>query len=157
MGWGIALAIASTLYSIKESRDNQKEVKAAQERQEDVEKGVQEEQATRERRKQIRQSMLERSRVANLAGAQGRGGASGNTDIANAYAAVDANLGRNLGTINATLSGQNAISSARSNVFNAGRPSTFGLINQTLQPFIFSNIDAIDEFGSKGSNNVFKE
>ena len=155
MALGVTLAIASLVIGVASQQRIERKTTKAQDEQRRVETGVQNEQATRERRKQVRQHLIDTARVENIAATQGRGGgADANSDVSDAFAASQASLGRNLNTISSSIVNQNAISQARSNVMNAGNPSLFATINQSLQPYIFGNVKELNSFGE--NTNIFK-
>ena len=140
----LGFAIASFAIGIIQNEKQSRKIEAAQSQQRDVEKGIRNEQAGRERRKQTRLANIQQAQAEALQLSQpgeGAGGRSGGVG-----ASISNNLGRNLSSINFALDTGSSLSAARSNVANAGRPSTASLINQQLQPLLFSNIDKLDTF-----------
>ena len=143
-GFGAAFAIGSFAFNVLEGKKRRSDVIEAQDIQTETERAVRAEQAGRGRRKQIRQSNILQAQAEAIQFSQAgqvAGGTSGGVS-----SAIQANLGRNLSSINFAQASGSALSRARSDVLNAGRPSTLGLVNQQLQPLLFSNIDKLDTF-----------
>jgi len=139
-----AFAVASFVFGVTENKRRERKVETAQSQQRDIETGVREEQAVRERRKQsrlfnIQQAQAEAAQLSQSG--EVAGGRSGGVG-----ASISNNLGRNLSSINFALDTGSSLSAARSGVLNAGSPSTLGLVNTQLQPLLFGNIDKLDTF-----------
>lgn len=137
---GAAFAIGSFIYGVAENKKRERDIAGAQEAQAQTDSAIRGEQAGRERRGQVRKANILRAQSEAVQFSQsGQAGDSGGVG-----SAISANLNRNFGAVNFALGSGAASSSARSNVLNAGRQSTFGIINQQAQPLIFGNIDKID-------------
>ena len=139
-----AFAVASFIFGVTESKRQERKIVRAQDEQRDVETGIREEQAVRERRKQARLANIQQAQAESIQLSQSGQVAGG--DSGGVGASISGNLGRNLDAINFSLASGSSISAARTGVANAGRPSTFGLVNQQVQPLLFSNIDKLDTF-----------
>jgi hypothetical protein len=144
---GTALAIGTTAYSIYDADRREDEMAGANAALTKAERAVRNEQAVRERKKQQRTANILSSQAQAIQLATGSGIGS-DTNIAGVQADISANLDSNLAAMNASIGGANMISTARTNVANAGRPSLFSTINTTLQPAIFSNIDKMNNLFS---------
>ena len=137
-----AFAVATFAFGVSERRQTRKRVESAQERQEDIEIGIQTEQSGRERRRQVRQSNILQAQAEALQFSQ-TAQVGGGTGVASA---VSANLSRNLGDISFGLQSSKMLTSARTDVARAGRQSDLGVAATQLQPLIFSNIDTLNTF-----------
>jgi len=137
-----AFLVVSTVFGISEAKKKEKRVIEAQEKQQRIEKGIQQEQASRERRKQVRLATAQRAQAD--AGAFAESGSVGaNTGVNDA---IGSNLARNFSSINFALQSSNAVSAAQQNVANAGRTSTAALINQGIQPLVANNLDNLNQY-----------
>ena len=145
MGFGLAFAGASFVYGVVSGKEREKDTKAAQDEKRATQDAIRKEQAVRERKKQARTGSVLAAQSQAIQLAQGSG-ASSDTNISGALASVDADVARNLSAINFSLSSGAATGRAQQDIFNAARPATSQIVNQQLQPAIFSNIDKLDEF-----------
>jgi len=139
---GTSLAIGSAIGSVVSSRRKDKKVNQAQVNQQNVERKIRAEQATRERRNQYRQARIASANaeaVATATGASDSSGASG------AQAGIVSDLNMNLSDINFAQASSNALSSARQDTMNAGMPTALDSLNTAVQPLIFGNVASINK------------
>lgn len=148
LNWiGAAIAIGSAVYGAVDANKRAGEQDEANAALSVAEKAARNEQAVRERRKQVRTAHTLGAQATAIQLASGSG-VSSDTNVAGAQADISANLDSNLAAMNASIGAANSISTARTNVLNAGRPSNFSVLNQSLQPALFSNIDNINSLFS---------
>ena len=109
-GAGIAFAVATTV-SVVEERKRQKKTEAAQEELKKVDIASQNEKAARERRKTIKEAMVKRAQIENVAGATGQTASSA---VVAGTQQITGDLAENIGNINTSLALSGAATSAQS-------------------------------------------
>jgi hypothetical protein len=116
IGGLIVAGVIGNAIGFSEQKKSDKSIARAQERAMKVDLAVQQEQAARERRAQIREARIQRAAVSNLAAASGQ--QAGSAAIAGGQQAT-AQMGQNLGNINTSLAGASAQTQAQIGVINA--------------------------------------
>ena len=134
----VPFAIA-TLFTTAVSVRQQNRVARREEARAGVERAIQGEEAARSRRQTIREAMIKRAEIENIAGAVGQQGSS--AAISGAQG-VTAQRNTNLGDINTSLGLSNAMTSAQSNLLRAQQPSPLQQIGQAAQTATLSNFKA---------------
>lgn len=112
----LAVGAAGTAYSINEQKQASRKMASAQNKAQEVELAINQEQAARERRSQIREARIQRAMVANLGATTGQG--SGSAAIVGGQAAT-AQAGQNIGNINTAMSGATSMGQAQQRMVNA--------------------------------------
>ena len=133
-----AFALA-TLFTTAVSVTQQKKVEKAEKQRSGVERAVQGEEAARARRATIREAMINRAEIENVAGALGQQQSS--AAISGAQG-VTAQRNTNLRDINTSLGLSNAMTSAQSNLLRAQQPSPLQQIGQAAQTAALSKFKA---------------
>ena len=123
---GVTAAIGLTLISANEQKKREKETRAAQERAAAVERAERASQATRERRKQVRQARIRRAEVQNQAAV---GGQTGSSAAVAAQGSLTTQMGTNIGSIGTALATGEAKSIAEQNIFEANRKSNLEIFS----------------------------
>ncbi len=145
MALGTILAVGSGLIKAGGAKRRGKDIEKAQAKQNKLERNLRDEQAVRERRKQVR---LARIGGANAEAMALAGGAQDGSGAASAQAAVQNDLATNLGNLNLSISSAESLSGAKSGVMNAGQPTFFESLNDVLSPAINNNIGALNDLGT---------
>lgn len=149
VGAMIAGAGASA-YAVTEQKKQAKEVKEAQEDARKMDMALQNEQAARDRRAQIREARIQRAMVTNTAAASGMGG--GSAAIMGGQTATQ-QAGVNIGNINTAQSTAKLQGIANQNIANAQNagPSMMGSLAGAIGGQLM-NIGI-----EKGTNSIFKD
>jgi hypothetical protein len=134
----VPFAIA-TLFSTAVNVKQQKKIRRAEEERAGVERAVQGEEAARARRATIREAMVKRAEIENVAGAVGQQQSS--AAISGAQG-VTAQRNINLGDINTSLGLNNAMTGAQSRLLRAQQPSPLQQIGQAAQTAALSSFKA---------------
>lgn len=112
----LVVGAAGTAYSVTEQHKASNKMAKAQNKAQEVELAINQEQAARERRSQIREARIQRAMVANLGATTGQG--SGSAAIVGGQAAT-AQAGQNIGNINTAMSGATSMGQAQQRIVNA--------------------------------------
>jgi len=122
---GLIIGAAGTAYSAKQQRDAAKKqsraIASAGKEKQQVEVAMQNEQAVREKRSQIREARIKRAMVENTAAVSGQG--TGSAAISGGQN-VTGIAGKNMGAINTSLSFANLQGQAEQKMLNAQGMST---------------------------------
>ena len=116
----LAIFAATTGASIYMDVKQQKKIEAAQEKQAEIDRATQNEQAARSRRSTIRESMIKRAQIANVAGATEQGKSS---SVVSSTQQITGDVGKNIGDINTSLSLANLQTNAQQSLYDAQRVS----------------------------------
>ncbi|RKX65861.1 MAG: hypothetical protein DRP42_04140 [Tenericutes bacterium] len=137
---GTGLAIGSAVGKVVGSKRREDETNQAQVNQQNIERKIRAEQATRERREQIRSARMLSANAEAASVAQG-GPSSGS---ANTKAGIQGDFSSNMADINFGMATGNIMSTAQQDTMNAGRPSTFENFNAAMSPLIMGNVADIN-------------
>ena len=150
IGLGTIMAVGSTVGKVVGSRRRDDDVNAAQVNQQNIERKIRAEQATRERREQIRTARMMSSQAEAASVAQG-GSSSGS---ASTQAGIQGDFSSNMNDINFGMATGNIMSTAQQNTMNAGKPSTFENFNAAVSPLITGNVASINTAGSVAGGQI---
>jgi hypothetical protein len=126
----VAVFTLATVVNIKANKKQQKKVEAAQEQQAKVDVATQQEQASKARRATIREAMIKRAQIENVAGATGQ---TGSTAATAGTSQVQSQLTENIGNINTNLNLAGAATRAQQSLFNAQQPSLVQQVSGAAQ------------------------
>jgi len=142
---GTALAVGSGFLRAGSSKRRADEVNDAQQKQNRMEKQIRDEQAVRERRRQVRTSRIAASQSEAMGLATGSSQSSGATT---AQSAISGDYAENIGSINTGLAEGNLNYLAATETLNAGQPTFFETFNEVISPSINNNVANINEYFS---------
>lgn len=110
----------ATVVNVSEQRRQNKKIEAAQEKQQQVDIASQNEEAARARRATIKEAMVKRAQIENIAGATGQTKSSA---VTAGTTQITGDVAENIGNINTALSLSRAGTAAEADLFKAQQTS----------------------------------
>ena len=118
--WVVAAAVGATAVESEEANKRANKAEDIQEERADVEKAIQQEAASRSRRSEVRKGLRARGDIENLAE---QTGGTGGTAATQSVASVATTSAANVGQINSTVAGKNAVSDLQTDLFKTQQPT----------------------------------
>ena len=118
--WLAAAVVGATAVESEEANRRANRAEDIQEEQAGVEKAIQQEAASRSRRTEVRKGLRARGDIENLAV---QTGGTGGTAATQSVASVATTSAANVGQINSTVAGKNAVSDLQTDLFKTQKPT----------------------------------